>query len=294
MAIVILISFNRSRTTHVCHIHTCSNISLRIDRRKPSCPTLGASHPEALCPSMMALPVGMWVQIATRTRCDYNKRFWQVVGAEGDRLLLRDEDDSVPGGISVERAVCTSLALVLLPAEGDAAAWQPEDMMMPPAYVHPRPTRGPTCIYLAENPNEPDNLCDMFGFLKGHDQNVLADMLGTWWILPGLGDNSFMVRMSTDHPPPPPLVLFPWMHDQNLEVWFWSEWGQEMIRLEGFDMFKMCPAGQMWPWCMWCQKFLLPVMAHRHSAHHERAIRWLMSRGVDWGRGEMTDRFQSR
>ena len=52
------------------------------------------------------------------------------------------------------------------------------------------------------------------------------------------------------------------------ELWFYSAWADEVIQLIDCDILKLCPACQVWPWCSFCHKFLMPAEAHRASAKH--------------------------
>ena len=92
------------------------------------------------------------------------------------------------------------------------------------------------------------------------------DRLGKWWPLPRLGGNSIMLRTATD--PARDLLMFPRL--RGYEFWFRSSWNGDHILLQDADILKVCPAGQVWPWCSWCRRFLLPVADHRVSRSHAK------------------------
>ena len=94
-----------------------------------------------------------------------------------------------------------------------------------------------------------------------------------WVPLRALGGNSILIR-----PPPAghraaPLVLFPRIDRLGLELWFHSRWYGESMQMTEVDGLDLCPAGQFWPKCIWCNKFHLPfdgAGAHRASNSHTR------------------------
>ena len=71
--------------------------------------------------------------------------------------------------------------------------------------------------------------------------------------------------------------MFPELARLGLELWFDSQWVSEMFQLQWADILKPCPAGQMWPFCIWCSKFHLPVSgagSHCISQKHMKGLHY--------------------
>ena len=100
-------------------------------------------------------------------------------------------------------------------------------------------------------------------FASGH--RFRAPHMNEWLSLPGLGGNAVMfVEGSTAVDD---LVMYPGLH--GLQVWFRSTWDNgKVMRLVECDILRVCPQCQVWPWCAWCKRFLLPVESHRSSRRH--------------------------
>ena len=146
----------------------------------------------------------------------------------------------------------------------------------------------PSVVVLAQPTLELElNLADKCAFdfspgvFKPQDLNHWLDK---WLQLPNLGGNSILLRrkFSADldkHP----LVLFPNLNEMGLELWFYSTWGGEAIQLLDCDSFKKCPMEQMWPFCSWCRKFILPTDgpgAHRQSKKHQSCLMAIAAHGL--------------
>ena len=87
------------------------------------------------------------------------------------------------------------------------------------------------------------------------------------------------------------LVMFP-LIGPNREVWFHSKWYGDMMQLTGYDVFKLCPMNQIWPYCLYCQKFYCPMpqegaSSHRVSKKHQKAQGRLGYLGREVARIEM-------
>jgi hypothetical protein len=95
-----------------------------------------------------------------------------------------------------------------------------------------------------------------------------SQYLDKWVQLPLLGGNYVMLRREAVHEE---LVLFPRLNSMRLELWFYSTWYNDSIRLRQADGLKPCPQSQIWPYCSWCRKFHLPhegTGSHRSSKKH--------------------------
>ena len=87
--------------------------------------------------------------------------------------------------------------------------------------------------------------------------------------LPQFGGNSLLVRAGSS--PSPPLVMFPRIDAAGLEIWFHSAWCGGMMQLMEVDVLDLCPQRQIWPRCLWCGKFHLPMQgsgSHRSCNKH--------------------------
>ena len=66
---------------------------------------------------------------------------------------------------------------------------------------------------------------------------------------------------------PGPLWMYPRL--DGYQLYFKSTWDMgNVILMQQADMLKKCPAGQVWPWCAGCKRFLLPAESHRLSRRH--------------------------
>ena len=95
-----------------------------------------------------------------------------------------------------------------------------------------------------------------------------SSRLNTWVHLPGLGGNAIFLREASANSPP--LVMYNEL--RGYELWFHSDWNGDTIQLRDCDILKLCPQRQVWPWCSWCQRFLLPADAHRCSKRHGKLL----------------------
>ena len=210
----------------------------------------------------MSLPLhltaGSYVGITT-SRADLNQHVWRVVGHSGpDRVLLyaghriRDLVSGIVGHrILVSRDNVHTLALVPYPSRGS-------------------PSSG------AIAPLEPNVELDMLPtFVRNRPGGDRGGLLTDVWLpLPLLGGN--FIKLLPD--PTQKLFMYPALH--GYQVWFYSRWNGEMIMLTDCDVLKQCPQKQVWPWCSYCSKFLLPAKSHRRSRKHERFCYWLAAGGA--------------
>ena len=95
--------------------------------------------------------------------------------------------------------------------------------------------------------------------------------LNTWVDLPG--GHGCMVRFVHAHDGEPPHCFYSFMALNRLVMEFWGGLYQPMIvRLSRVDIIAWCPLKYCWPWCVPCQKFLLPVEEHRASMKHRAML----------------------
>ena len=98
--------------------------------------------------------------------------------------------------------------------------------------------------------------------------------LNTWMRLPLLGDNYIRVLPNQPANPAYNLLMYPGLRDYQVE--FSSRWNNnQTFTMQHADVLKQCPAGQVWPWCSYCDRFLLPPEAHRCSRNHQKMLHWL-------------------
>ena len=118
--------------------------------------------------------------------------------------------------------------------------------------------------------------------------------LDVWIPLPGKPGNSILLKKTTGLPGVEPLLpgsallranivlSWPFLTELGIGVRFRSvEFGCERD-LEFFDVLKMCPAGHLWPFCLWCGKFYFPCEGgHSESFEHQRALLYLQEHGAE-------------
>ena len=215
--------------------------------QQPLLSAIVSSHTAAM-PLPPGLDAGVYVSVTTQ-RQELNTRLWQVVeeGREG-RVVLRDPDNAL---ISVSLQVVHPLALV--------------------------PFTAP-----AAEPRIELNQLESFVLTDGLTVNQ-------WIPLPRLGGNWIMLRPSVlrgrstsgSQQLPTDLIMYPRLH--SYEVWFYSTWDHcsAMLMME-CDVLKVCPAGQVWPWCSYCNRFLLPAESHRASRRHVKFRERLCAFGQEY------------
>ena len=199
------------------------------------------------------LSTGIYVTINVRSRPELNALVWKVVEhGQGDRIIVQNTtpDACVPEGhkISVRCNAVSPLAVV------------------------------PYVPGISADPNttsvEPD-VRQLEDFIGASSHNG-RPRTGVWLPLPLLCGNAIML---VDTPPMhgQALVMYPRLAQYT--VLFKSAWNGDIILMMECDVLKTCPACQVWPWCAWCGKFLLPVMAHRCSNRHTSFRKQLFDKG---------------
>ena len=211
-----------------------------------------------------SLAEGSLVMITT-SQSVYNQKVWNVIDIapldRPDRILLEDASGGRCDGdgeqrkkvIAVRREVVHTLEVDIIPPV------LTDDLT--------------TSMELANAVQQTFNFDSSDNF---------EHLLDRWVPLGGRGGNMVLVRRRTrqDYR----LFLFDTIDRLGLELWFYSRWAQQTILLEDWDVIKLCPACQNWPWCCWCEKFLFPPEQHRSSSTHEKALAYKRDNGVEWAR----------
>ena len=112
--------------------------------------------------------------------------------------------------------------------------------------------------------------------------------LDRWIPLRALGGNYIMLRRSPlSSAGLAPLIMFPRIENAGLELWFHSTWYGDTMQLTDVDVWDLCPAGQFWPKCLWCDRFHLPFdgsfchrAIHRHQRFHAAYIAPIVAEDV--------------
>ena len=193
--------------------------------------------------SRMNINVGDFVTVNTQNKPEYNRCLWNVVSFLAS------------GRVVLETAANDSNSMVpwhSISVNQDAIA----SLALVPAHVNARAD---------------DDVMTLQRFVAS------SYKVNTWLPLPGLGGNAILVREASANSPP--LVMYNELRGH--ELWFHSSWNGDLIQLVDCDILKLCPARQVWPWCSWCQKFLLPVDAHRCSKRHAKLSFFLRNQSLD-------------
>ena len=198
--------------------------------------------------SRMNINVGDFVTVNTRSKPEYNCCLWKVVAfLDNDRVVLitvSDDSNSMVHSISVKQDAITTTALV--PAHETSA--------------HVTSAHVTSDLVPAHVTSASDDVMTLQRFV------LSSSRLNTWVHLPGLGGNAIFLRLASANSPP--LVMYNEL--RGYELWFHSDWSGDTIQLVDCDILKLCPQRQVWPWCSWCQRFLLPVDEHRCSKRHAK------------------------
>ena len=235
---------------------------------------------------MSNIPNGMFVNLATKTRPDLNVGLWRVEMIDPnkpDRLIVARLDDEVPDSV---------VPLLQVSVTKDSVV----PLAMVPASRQPVPPTGAanqfeySIIHYLGGGNTRPNDTGSSG--SNRSDGIDDDLLDKWFDLEGLGRNPIYLRRTDD--PNYHLYMFPLLQDHGLELFFHSSWGQVIILLKDFDYLKTCPQEQVWPWCAWCHKFLMPEHAHRETLKHQNALWWAHSNGKDWGMKEVRARYENK
>ena len=194
--------------------------------------------------SRMNINVGDFVTVNTRSKPEYNCCLWKVVAfLDNGRVVLITASDD---SNSMVHSISVKQDAITTTA------------LVPAHVTSARPY---------------DDVMTLQRFV------LSSSRLNTWVHLPGLGGNAIFLREASANSPP--LVMYNEL--RGYELWFHSDWNGDTIQLRDCDILKLCPQRQVWPWCSWCQRFLLPVDAHRCSKRHGRLLFLMLdfSRSLD-------------
>ena len=180
----------------------------------------------------------------TTSKPEFNTKVWRVIEtrAEGRVVVHNDDDNKL---IAVKEEQVTHLAVVPASTSAPHAAAHNMQMQQLAPLAVPISLEAETEVFTRF----------VFGNNSGGSRQPL---LNTWIPLPLLGGNMICLTQNTE--PEYELLLFPQLSGYQLH--FFSGWAQEQIRLQDCDILKQCPSIQVWPWCAYCQKFLLPFDVH--------------------------------
>ena len=183
--------------------------------------------------SRMNINVGDFVTVNTRSKPEYNCCLWKGVAfLDNDRVVLITASDD---SNSMVHSISVKQDAITTTA-------------LVPAHV--------------TNARPYDDVMTLQRFV------LSSSRLNTWVHLPGLGGNAIFLREASANSPP--LVMYNEL--RGYELWFHSDWNGDTIQLRDCDILKLCPQRQVWPWCSWCQRFLLPADAHRCSKRHGKLL----------------------
>ena len=117
-----------------------------------------------------------------------------------------------------------------------------------------------------------------------------AGMLSQPISLPGMQGNSITLMRMDPGPWFTSLQCYPSLADQGIGLIFHSAQINEAIVMGFFDVLAWCPAKHIWPYCLYCQKFLFPAQGHRSSVKHQKALRRAMAAGPEVTAAEILHR----
>ena len=202
-------------------------------------------------------PIGEHVQITVRSQPELNERPWVVSGyTDNGRVLVTSLQEP-----SSSLSSCPIRTISV--SQENVSSCPIRTISVSQENVHPCAV---VPFGVAGNPDVEAQTC--YQQIVGRECDSLR--LDEWIKLPGLGANAVMLKHKTELTDRLRLVMYPRL--QGYDLFFKSTWAGEKIQLLDCDVLKMCPAGQVWPWCAYCQKFLSPVDVHRASKMHSKCI----------------------
>lgn len=200
---------------------------------------------------------GAQVSIRTNSNAHYNSMVWEVMSCDVHNTKVMLGNSQVDNPISV--AVSKVFPLSLAPLEGcqddygDQFALQVRDLDYNGKVEQ-------WCVSFLPEISAQNH--------KDFEDRISA-VVDRWMPVPGLGGNSIMLRRHVwGQHDPEKLVLFPILNFLGLGIWFHSTCYGSAIELKDADIFKPCKQDQIWPYCAYCKKFLLPPDAHQCSNKH--------------------------
>ena len=111
-------------------------------------------------------------------------------------------------------------------------------------------------------------------------RNVRA---GDWAFLqlPMYGNNWLAMQRRAQPHPDRQLFFFP-EAARAWDVHFISIGQYQVFQMEDYDILKLCPANNFYPYCCYCGKFLLPPNHHRCTLKHQKMHRYVGSGNGIW------------
>ena len=205
-------------------------------------------HPKLFClkvcrrsltifPPTMTFHVGDYVSIDVNDDRYKELGVWFVIAVDESRLVVERGVDGEDVQIKVQKSKRTTMSLAI-PAfdtivDGSA----------------PKPVAAKSI--------------DMF--ISGR----IAELFEKWYPLPGEPGNSIFAR-TKDVGDDKPLYMFPMLDAMNMELFYHSRMFGQTINVEFCDVLGKCPAGHIWLYCCWCQKFVWG--SHRESKKHQKRL----------------------
>ena len=113
-----------------------------------------------------------------------------------------------------------------------------------------------------------------------NDEASRFRLLNVWQSLPDGAGRWCFTQPGADGPP----LFYPVMARSNLALAFeCPRWNQRPVVLDPFLVLCWCPAGYVWPYCMFCHKFCFPYdegeWCHRRSKKHlDKVAYWRSGR----------------
>ena len=107
--------------------------------------------------------------------------------------------------------------------------------------------------------------------------------------LPRRGNNWLVMQRRAEAHPNRHLYMFP-DAATGWDVYFISFGECQIVQMQEFDILKLCPQDNWWPYCSYCGKFVLPSLTvHRASRQHEKMRMWLLTGGGEWQERSVID-----
>ena len=106
---------------------------------------------------------------------------------------------------------------------------------------------------------------------------------GDWAFLqlPMYGNNWLAMQRRAQAHPDRQLFFFP-EAARAWDVHFISISQYQVFQMEDYDILKLCPQNNFFPYCCYCGKFLLPPHQHRSVLKHQRMHRYVGSGNGVW------------
>ena len=212
--------------------------------------------------------IGSWVTIHVGDERFGPGHAWQITDEQrserGIRLVVETRLEGATKTIAVKPEACRALALTcLVPGQPEAFSGGGAGELAAERVAVATPQA---------QPGDNDQALSCL---------VTAGMLNQPKPLPGMQGNSITLMRMDPGPWFTALQCYPSLADQGIGLIFHSAQFNEVIVMELFDVLAWCPAKHIWPYCLYCQKFLFPAHGHRSSIKHQKALRWAVAAGPE-------------